>query len=374
MATEPTLDVSRILAASLPSPLRDSDPERDLVWNAFQRALGGAVSVPPGPKDLDELIRLGDQCLSMSTRHLGIAALMVDALTLRAGFAGLRDGLTLVCGLITHRWNECFPWLGPGGDAERRARSLATLTSERALLRWLRLIGLSDPEAGAEPICLADVLKRRAGGRGSLPTEADVTSGAVGEAVARSPRAFYERLADDLRGAVKAAEDLEKAVDPSGSPGTGPGPFGPDAPTLAPLIGALSDCTHVLNMILTLKGRDDQGPIPEPTPRSQAVHRAPVPEVAGGTGDDFGRALIAFHDRARALADDAERLKKNREEYATLVEQIKVLDAEYAEVSARVARDPDLHRLLTGRPAPPTGRLAEPEGTGTSGPDAAEDR
>lgn len=340
MPLDPIIDVAQILAATPPSPPRDVDPVRDRVRLAFKEAFSGRDLAAPPPNVLNELITEGVICLSNHARDLGVAAWLTEALTIRAGFTGLRDGLSLIHGLITRCWDDCLPKIGPDGDTEHRTRALSVLTSERAVLRRIRMISLSDPRNCTIPFCFADLLLRSASGE-SLATEADLSTGQKGEAIKLSGVPFYRAIAEELRLTQEAVKVLNAAIH---EPDAREPLFSADeTPDLEPLQVLLAHCRKALNLILTLKGDGGEPRGEEPPPTS-----AEFPGRTGAVGD-YGHALIAFHDRARALADDAERLKKNRDEHKTLVEKLKELDTEFAEISARIAGDPDFSRLL-GRP------------------------
>jgi type VI secretion system ImpA family protein len=366
MATPPQIDVAALWLPITADGPSDVEADRDPVYAGFRRALrGGDVAsqdLGSGEGRMAELGRLIDQgraYLTRAAKDLVISAWIAEALTERAGFAGLRDGLELMRGLLADCWEDCYPRLGRDDDPELRARPLESLASERYLLLRLRRSSLSDPKAGAAPFCYLDVRKGPPN-RTTALTEADLESGPIGEAIRRSPRRFYEYLVDDVRQAQEAARALVREVERR---------FPVEPPSLSPLDRALTDCRQAIEQILSVKRRQEPDPDPDgqapimPTPTSGplATDRASGdPTVTGPScaAIDYGRVLIEFSDRARTLADEIARLKANREEYENLKEKMKGLDAEYEDIIGRIARDRDyepllLHRLAGSRGEPP---------------------
>jgi type VI secretion system ImpA family protein len=352
MATPPTIDVRAILDGTPPPPSGDRDPAHAQLtfdFRQFYRRADGApgdggAEAGARAAEVARLIMQSTRCLTDTARDLVVASWLADVLVEAHGFAGLRDGLNLVGGLVAECWDDCLPRVGPDGDAEARARPLEALATNRFLLQSLRRVALSDPATGAPPLFLSDALKGRAVGNGPLPAEEAFVTGDAAQAVGLTPRPYYEGLADDLRDAARAAATLAERVNER---------MGDQAPDLSPVGQALDDCRHVLDLILAVKRRQERGPGPAARPAAPAAAlataAAPAAPAPADPESDVGQALIAFHDRARALAKAAARLKENREKRAELLKQIRDLDDEYQAIAAEVAGDPDFGPLLAGR-------------------------
>ncbi|MHB8971786.1 MAG: type VI secretion system protein TssA [Pirellulaceae bacterium] len=82
---------------------------------------GGADDVNWG-----EVARLAIGALTARSKDLMIAAWLTEALLALHGFAGVRDGLLLIYGLLTSYWDEVFP-LPDEGDLEPRVAPLVWL-------------------------------------------------------------------------------------------------------------------------------------------------------------------------------------------------------------------------------------------------------
>src|SRR4051812_33920973 len=111
MAAPTRIAISDLL---LPIPLEQrTDPnlERGSVYVVFREALRswdtahrGQVQSEGGAAELDRLIDLGCSYLAEKSKDLVVAAWMVEVLSRKYGFAGLRDGLVLMRGLIADFW------------------------------------------------------------------------------------------------------------------------------------------------------------------------------------------------------------------------------------------------------------------------------
>jgi type VI secretion system protein ImpA len=333
--------------------------DRESVQSVFRDILRERIDAPEGRDrsvELGRLIDLGSTYLAQKSKDLVVAAWMVEALTLLTGFAGLRDGLKLMHGLITQFWDECHPRPLPDGDLELRARPFESLNSERSLVLALRRLPLAEPLVGTDLFSHLDISRGRSG-RGSAPTEEDFSTGSIGETVSRSSRGFYERLANELREAGTAAEQLTKELRQR---------FLGSAPDLRALGSTIKAIQGSLDVILAVKRRQEPD---EATPEAATVLEgasgsaltriASEDSATRRSGLDYGLALIDFADRAQSLAKDAEKLKQNRKDYEDHKSAMSKLDDEYQEIVNRIASDEDFRRLLATklgramRPAPP---------------------
>src|SRR3954469_13314789 len=69
--------------------------------------------------DFGLVTKLAGDALATRSKDLQLAAWLTEAQLRREGFAGLRDGLELLAGLLRDFWNELYPPL-EDGDAELR--------------------------------------------------------------------------------------------------------------------------------------------------------------------------------------------------------------------------------------------------------------
>src|SRR6185437_11013629 len=88
-----------------------------------------------------KLVQLTSQKLRDKSKDLSIAAWLTEGLVHLHGFAGLRDGLTLIHGLCDRFWDNVYP-LPDEGDLEVRAAPLQSLLERNASL-WVAEIPLT---------------------------------------------------------------------------------------------------------------------------------------------------------------------------------------------------------------------------------------
>lgn len=102
-----------------------------------ERQVGGLI-VPAEPPDWRALIDQA-RALLASSKDLRIAVTLTRALVEVEGFAGLADGLALVCGLVERYWESLHPQLDAedGNDPTIRVNALAALT-HREMLQAIR--------------------------------------------------------------------------------------------------------------------------------------------------------------------------------------------------------------------------------------------
>ena len=69
------------------------------------------------------VIRLAKDALTSKSKDLQLAAWLTEAMLRREGFAGLREGLDMLSGLVETHWDHLYPEIDDG-DAEMRAAPL----------------------------------------------------------------------------------------------------------------------------------------------------------------------------------------------------------------------------------------------------------
>lgn len=256
MPTPPVLDLEAILPpipGANPSgkslayePAYDDLREARRVEDA---TLQGDWQRKPKTADWERVIDLGTELLTRESKDLQIAAWVVEALARRFGFAGLRDGFLLLRELQERFWETCYPE-NEDGDLEPRCgpygfldRVLPTLIRDLPLTsgfgeerygyfgwqesRTTENVGLKNPELMA-----------------ALIAEGKLTAKQFDDAVAQTPRVFFETLVDDLNQCAENLKGLDASLDTR---------FGRDAPGLVNVRRALDDCRTLLRPILETK-------------------------------------------------------------------------------------------------------------------------
>lgn len=263
-------------------------------------------------------VRVIDLCLGTlneKSKDLQIAAWLTEALAVAHGFAGLHFGLRVLAGLTDRFWDDVYP-LAEEGDLEYRAAPLEFL--DAAVSRRARGVPLTDGKTAPWCCWLSWQQSREAGYEaetrdryGEVDEEKKrrrderLADGApapeeVDAAVARCDAAFSRDLLSDVERCREAFEVLQLVVGKR---------FGPAAPPLALLEGALSDCT---SLVRRLYGGVAARPDPEPDrgelvvkpapPVAAAAQQAPKAVVAPDPGEASPQAALAA--QARALFEE----------------------------------------------------------------------
>ncbi|MCI0455880.1 MAG: type VI secretion system protein TssA [Gemmataceae bacterium] len=218
--------------------------------------------------DWSGIIRSGQDLLTASSKDLLLAARMTEALTRLYGFAGLRDGLHLLCELSEKCWDHLHPAPEEGEGMEVRAGPFHWLSDTDKGARFPTTIrGVPLVRIGDTPLSLLD-WKRAQEGQGGL-TRADCD-----RAVPLSPEATED--------VVQAQEELNR-LDQLLAQGDR---MGAEAPGLHGLREALDECRQLIDYVLR--------------------HMAPAPPLPGEappTGDGRpgpGGSLAAVASREEA--------------------------------------------------------------------------
>lgn len=290
MATPPTLEIEPLRV-----PISEASPSgRSLAYepeyDALREARRAEDDAPQGDwqrqtkvAQWDRVIALGAECLARKSKDLQIAAWVTEALGRVHGFAGLRDGFTLLRNLLEDYWESLFPEIDEG-DLEPRAAPLEFLNQEKLLPLLIRSLPLTDASGERsysflrwqESRTTDNAGKRSAELLAALVAEGKITGEEFDEAAAQTPRRFYEALSGDLDAAQAAYKALDAALDAR---------FGREAPSFGNVRKAFEDCRKVIDPILAARRAGDPAePETVETGEEPASERdeAGAPE-AGGT-------------------------------------------------------------------------------------------
>jgi len=256
---------------------------------------------PRKTADFGLVAKLAGDALASRTKDLQLAAWLTEAQLRQEGFAGLRDGLELLGGLLRDFWHDLYPPL-EDGDAELRAAPLSwTALSLPPLVRSVpltanghdffryresRAVG-TEADTGGDPKKVQ--ARQQALDEGKLSTEE------FDKAFAATTKAWYKTAAAGLDGSLRALEELDRLSSQK---------FGEAAPNFNRLQDALREVHHVVNQLLARKLELDPDP-PEATPVAGAPASAarPASTAASGAGAALAAEPIDREDAAaRAMA------------------------------------------------------------------------
>lgn len=253
MATKPLLDFDALLA-----PIPGENPAGVLL--RYTGDYDEIKSLQPKPdRDAFEasgqegqwpkLIQIASQKIREKSKDLQIAAWLTEGLVHRNGFAGLRDGLKLIHGLLDRFWDHVYP-LPDGDDLESRASPMQGMLEAKdaaKAIQWIGEVPLTPEPIKApgkeEPVQVTynlwySIVQTQQADKKALqaPMEA---------AEAKAPAAFLQGLYGDLEEAEAALQALKQLMDQR---------FGPAAPGVSGASEALTKCKARLKTVLSKRG------------------------------------------------------------------------------------------------------------------------
>ena len=182
------------------------------------------------------------------TRDLRVAVYLTRSLVHTDGLDGLRDGLSLIRGLIEKHWESVHPQLDPddNNDPTLRINTLTTLCDPETVLHSIREAMLvNSPALGR--FSLRDMLI--ASGKLSVPTSSDekaVETSTINAAFMDAPLDDLQSTADALRQSIDSVSAIElQLMDKVGSKHMA------DFSTLPDL---LNEALHIMTEHLTQRG------------------------------------------------------------------------------------------------------------------------
>jgi pilus assembly protein CpaF len=192
----------------------------------------------PQQADWPGIVQLAQETLARTSKDLVVAARLTEGLVKLHGFAGLRDGLHLLCLLVDQCWERLYPSMDDG-DLEVRA----------APFNWL-----DDPDRGARfPTTLRLVPFLGPGGcrygwldwHQAQNLSGPIIRDAVDHVLQETPLEALRRVGDDLAASMEELDRLCLSLAMR---------LGSVAPSLIHLRRALKDCHGVIHQIHQRKG------------------------------------------------------------------------------------------------------------------------
>ncbi len=239
----------------------------DPLYDKIKEARREEAQPPPGMTEQDrkvsdnaQVIKLTTDLLANKTKDLQLAAWMTEAMLKQRGFAGLKDGLALCCGLIDKFWDTLYPEI-EDGDAESRGAPLGFVGVKLDIpLKLVPVVekakyGLLDyqqsREVGYEDQVKGDEAKKK---RAALIKEGKLAPELFDRAFEESPKKFYAQAEKDLDGCLENLVRLKKSCDEK---------FGDDGPAYGPLQAALDGTRHLIHSFLQKKREKEPDPVEE---------------------------------------------------------------------------------------------------------------
>lgn len=264
--------------------------------------------------DWRRVIKLAEDALAEQTKDLQIAVWLTEALAHREGFAGFRQGIELLAGLIDGFWDDLYPPI-EDGDVEVRLAPLNWLEDvsdrrEQHFVPALRLVPLNkrnhdftdytDSRKVPTEREAAEDSKKQAE-RAALLAEKKVPPEDFEAGCAEAGKQFYKDLLADLEGCLEGLETLRKR---------GGEKAGKAAPGYAPVRTFLEEARDAVGGILKRRLEEDPDPAePEPDVPDPL---APESAAEGSEGAAVPQTPRSWDEAGARLSDLARFLRSER--------------------------------------------------------------
>lgn len=221
------------------------------------------------------VVKLCSEALAKKSKDLQLASWLTEALVRREGFAGLRDGLGLIGGLLENYWETLYPEL-EDGDSELRATPLEWIGSRldqplrkvpltRSGLDWMKYKESRSVPTEAD----AEGNESKQQTRADAVSEGKLTPEEFDQAFNATPKALYEEWMQQLDACLEAQQQLNQACEEK---------FGDYAPNFTGLRKSLEEIKQTVHILLAKKRELEAGP-EEP---EQAAEAAAEEDVESG--------------------------------------------------------------------------------------------
>jgi type VI secretion system protein ImpA len=231
--------------------------------------------------DFAAVIKLAGDTLAKQTKDLQLAAWLAEAHVRRDGFSALTECLELFLGLQEQFWDTLYPPI-EDGTPELRATPqewfaarcdylLRRLPLTSNKLDWLsyresRTVGYEEDAGSSDD-------KKRA--RQEAIDQGEITAEEFDQALAGTPKIFYEDLSETIDSALDSAGKLDSFCDRK---------YGLESPNFSRLRGVLEELKQAVHVLLARKREmEPDAPAPEAAvenePVTAATFEADVPAV-----------------------------------------------------------------------------------------------
>lgn len=313
MAVPQVIDIDALLQTISEESPAGTDPRADSsptslyyltkdARNAARAAERAAVDISAAPpSEWGTVAKTAMEILSSHGKDLEIAAWLVEALLREEGFAGLRDGMKVIAGIVTNFWEPCFPELDEDG-VEGKVSAVAGLNGSGAvgtLVQPIRLVPITDGsqwrfsfwnyEQATDLAKVTDPERRQ-----ERIDNGAVTMEQFEESVADTPPSFFSQTLATIEETLAALAEMEDA-------------FKAVAETDAPPISALRELLEEISRSIThfaadklalanYFAGDEEGVTEDP------VDGEPAQQASTG-GTTVTRKIDGYQSREEALAE-----------------------------------------------------------------------
>ncbi len=307
--------------------IKDARPKEDR--GAFEQE---ATQVP----DWNPVLELTSELLATRTKDLMIASWLCEALVHLHGFAGFRDGLQLINGLLANFWDGVYP-RPQDGDLEVRVAPIEFLTMDgrgAKLPNMLRESPLTpDQDEEAFSLNYWKSRQRREGENmeafSARAAEVEEKTRLFDEAVARMPLDFTRDLLEDIQQAKVELAQFTSVIDEK---------FGDLAPGTSAMRGALDECLQRVTMIYKDKGGFAESGEGVPMGDGEAAAGGANGQAAAGTSGPIKSREDAFR-RLREIAGYLRQKEPQNPIYLLLDKAVRWSEKPFEKLLAELIKD-----------------------------------
>jgi len=244
MAASSTIDLDVLVA-----PFKEgTKPDQNVQYGATYRA------------DWQKVVQLSTKILTEEGKDLGVMVWLVEGLTRKHGFAGLRDGLKVLAMAHEQCWSELLPLVEEDGDLDARATRLEAVNT--ILPRTIQTVpilhqpggivyssydyskGHDEVEKLKGAVQAAQTQEQRGYAQAALD-EATQLGEKIDRAVASTPLSQFTALRDMICEALEAFHVLDRVATEK---------YGSEGFTLRPLQEVLDGCRDRLDELVRKRG------------------------------------------------------------------------------------------------------------------------
>jgi type VI secretion system protein ImpA len=250
--------------------------------------------------DWDEVVNLAESALKTKTKDLQVGAWLCEALLRKSGFAGLRDGLKVMCGFHENFWDSAYPEIDEG-DLEARANCLALMDRQCAFAaKELALTDVRGDENYSfirwEKTKLPDDFNKIAQADKAEADRIKQEAEKAAEEWARlnrgTPRRFYEQLNTLLNQCWEEFQGLDRAMDQK---------FGRQTPGLGELKKSIESLRSLVDKIVKEKRVLEPDPAAADAAGGGEMVELVMGQAAGAGAGSAGSSTGAIRGRQEAL-------------------------------------------------------------------------
>lgn len=301
MPAEPVIDIPAFLA-----PIPGDNPAGSSTPFAVRQKLDEArKEIDPATYSADDpmrptefqradwptVVKVASTALQTQSKDLLLAARLIEALVKLHGFAGLRDGLRLLTGMLTECWDRLVPPVDDPADLDIRAGPFEWLDDPDRGGRFpstIRLIPLVNSEAGT--FSWADW-------KHGQDTQDHDQAALFEKALAQTSPESCHTLAEQIRECGSASEEMVTALNAR---------LAALAPGMIQLRKAIEDCRLLVELIVQRKPVAETAP---ETPASVPVASVSVPGTPVIVAGHPAQTREALYQQISEIAQKLEQLE-----------------------------------------------------------------